>query len=303
MRYIRFFVFLLIGSVMLVCLSCNTCSRRQTTEKITIDLADLVSDSIYFNMARTAYYALPTPIELSVLIKKSGITWQPALLNDPADAAKYLTQQKIALNFGVYITDLTYAGLFEQSQTVLRYKQAIQQLTEGLGLQSAVDPNTMQLLEANINDKDAVLRIISDTYASYTASLNENDRYFLTLAILTGGWVEGMYIATSTIDERLTSTENRMKQLVVDQILTFDLIWQAMSDFKEIPDVAGLMNDLSGLAQIFDKIYVHQTPNVVTVSDDGKTSNIAASNIINVTPEAFAKIRNQIQILRHNITK
>jgi hypothetical protein len=304
MRNIRFSVSLLIGGIcMAMCHSCSTCSRQQITNDITVDLADLVSDSTYINMARTMYYALPTPIELSMLLKSSGIGWQPALLNDPANAAKYLTHQKMALNFGGYITDLAYAGLFEQSQTVLRYKLAIRQLMEGLGLSSSVDLNTMQQLEASINDKDAVMHIISETYASCTSSLNEGDRYSLTLAILTGGWVEGMYIATNSIDENLLSDESRMKQLVVDQILTFDMMWRVMSDFKDISDVADMMNDLSGLANIFDKIYVDQTPNVVTVNDDGKTSDIVASNIIDVTPETFAHIKAQIQNLRYYFTK
>ena len=121
MRNIRFSIFLLIGSAcMLMCPSCNTCSRQQTIEDITIDLADLAIDSSYVNMARKVFYALPTPIELAMLIKNLGIAYQPAFLNDPVNASRYLTNRKMALNFGAYITDLTYAGLFEQSQTVLR---------------------------------------------------------------------------------------------------------------------------------------------------------------------------------------
>lgn len=304
MRNTRFFIFLLIGSAcMLICHSCSTCSRQQTVENITIDLADLAIDTTYVNMARKAYYALPTPIEMSIMIKNSGIVWQPALLNDPANAAKYLTHRKMALNFGVYFTDMTYAGLLGQSQTVLRYKRAIQQLTEGLGLQSAVDLNTLQLLEANINDRDAVLRIIADTYASCMELLNESDRYSLTLAILTGGWVEGMYIVTSMINEIMPSDESKMKQMIVDQKLTFDMMWQVMSDLKNIPDVAALMNDLSQLAQLYDLIGVDHTPNLVEVVDDGQYSHIVSDNKDDVTPATFAKIKEQIQILRQNFIK
>jgi len=288
---------------MLICHSCSTCSRQQTVENITIDLADLAIDTTYVNMARKAYYALPTPIEMSIMIKNSGIVWQPALLNDPANAAKYLTHRKMALNFGVYFTDMTYAGLLGQSQTVLRYKRAIQQLTEGLGLQSAVDLNTLQLLEANINDRDAVLRIIADTYASCMELLNESDRYSLTLAILTGGWVEGMYIVTSMINEIMPSDESKMKQMIVDQKLTFDMMWQVMSDLKNIPDVAALMNDLSQLAQLYDLIGVDHTPNLVEVVDDGQYSHIVSDNKDDVTPATFAKIKEQIQILRQNFIK
>ena len=305
MRIIHFSVSLLIGSaLMFMCHSCNTCSRPQTiVEDITIDLADLAIDSTFVNMAHNAIYALPTPIEMSMLIKNSGISYKSTLLNDPSSVTKYLTNQKMALNFGVYITDLTYAGLYEQSQTVLRYKHAVLQLTDGLGLRSAIAPNTMQLLEANINDKDAVLQIISDTYASCTASLNEDDRYSLTLAILTGGWVEGMYIATSMTDEKLDSDKDRMNQLVINMKLTFDMIWQAMSELKDIPEVSGLKREMSVLAQLINQVNVTQTANQVTPADDGKTSNIASTSIHNVTPEVYVKIKEQIQILRQNFTK
>lgn len=270
----RFFKLLLMGSIcMLVCHSCSTCSRKQPAD-IIIDLADWAIDSTYANMARKAYYALPTPIEMSMLLKSSGIGWQPDLLSNPADAAKHLTHRKMALNFGVYVTDLTYAGLFEQSQTVLRYKRAIEILTDGMGLQSAVDFNTLQQLEANANDKDAVLRIVAETYASCTASLNESDRYSLTLAMITGGWIEGMYIATSMT----TLYDSRTKQLIIDQKLTFDMMWMVMSDLNHIPDVAGMMNDLSELAQLLDKV-----------------------DVDNVTLEEYVKIKEQIRILRQNI--
>jgi len=187
MRNLRFPISLLIISVSLLMFhSCSRCSRQSAIDNITIDLADLAIDSNYVNMAQKVFYALPTPVEISMLIKSMGIDYQSALLNDPANVSKYMSQLKMALNYGVYVTDLSYAGLFEQSQTVLHYKNAVLQLTERLGLQSAIDVNTLKLLEENINDRNAVLRIVSDTYASCTAALNENERYFLTLAMLVG---------------------------------------------------------------------------------------------------------------------
>ena len=305
MRNIRFSISLMIGSVlMLTSHSCSTCSRQPTTiESITLDLADLAIDSSYVDMARKVFYALPTPIEMSILVKNSGINYQPALLNDPANTSKYLTNRKRALNFGTYVTDLTYAGLFGQSQTVLLYQQAIRQLTDELGLRSAIDPDLMQRLEENIHNRETVIRIASETYTSCTASLNEEDRYFLTLAVIAGGWVEGMYIATGMTNENLALNEDRMKQLIVDQKLTFDMIWQAMSDLKNIPDVSRLMSEMTDLTRLFDSIMIDQTANMVTIADDGKTSIISSTSINDVTPQTYSKIKDQIQTLRFHFTK
>ena len=276
MRNIRI-IFLFIGGACILFLhSCNTCSRPQTIEEVTIDLADLSIDSSFLNMAQKVFYNLPSPIEMTILMKNLGVTFQPSLLHDPSNASKYLTNQKMALNFGAYIADLTYAGLFEQSQTVLRYKLAVRILMEGLGLMSTIDINAMQQLEDNINNKDEVLRIISDTYASCTAALNENDRYFLTLAVFIGGWVEAIYIATSIT----TLHDNRTKQLMIDQKLTFDMLWQIMSEMNYIPEVAGMMDDLSELAHSLDKL-----------------------DIENITSEEYVKIKEQIRIFRQNFTQ
>ena len=226
MSYIRSSIFILMGvSCLFLFQSCSTCSRQQTLENITIDLdlADFPVDSFYFNMGSKVLYTLPTPIEASMLVKNWGIPY-PELLNDPANASKYLTKQKMAVNFGVYATDIICAGLYEQAQTVLQYKQAVQQLAEGLGLQSAVDRQMLEKLEANITNKNELMQIIADIYASCSEFLSEDDRDFYALAVLSGGWVEGMYIATNMVDENNVKDVDLMRHIVTDNKQTFDLL-------------------------------------------------------------------------------
>ena len=212
MKYVRFSLFLLTGiSCMFLCSSCNTCSRPQKLDSITInlDMADLAMESLYVDMGKNVLFAMPTPIEASMLIKNWGVP-KPELLNDPANASGYTTKKKQAINFGIYVTDMTTSGLYQQTQTVLKYRQALLQLVEGLGLQKAASPKVMKELEDNINDRKKTLEIISNLYASCTAFLSEDDRDFYALAMLSGGWVEGMFIATSMIDEKQASNLDKM---------------------------------------------------------------------------------------------
>ena len=271
--------------------SCSTCSRTQTLENITVnlDMADVSMESLYIDMGKNVLFALPTPIEASMLIKNWGVP-HPDLLNDPASASGYTTKKKQAVNFGVYITDMTTAGIYEQTQTVLRYRQAILQLVEGLGLQSIVSPQVMQQLEENINNRNKLLEIISDIYARCTDFLSNDDRDFYALAMLTGGWVEGMFIATSMIDENQVSKLNDMRQLVADNKLTFDLLWQALSELDVIPDDAVyLMLDMAYIAHLFG----HQT--LISASTAQRDPN---HNIDNITPQFFAQLKSHIHQLR-----
>jgi len=257
-------------------------------------MADLTIESLYINMGSKLLYALPTPIEASMLVKNWGIPY-PELLNDPSNASKYLTKKKMALNLGVYITDIVCAGLYEQSQTVFQYRQPIQALLDGLGLQSAIDQKLIQKLEETINNKVEFLQIVSDIYVSSTAFLTEDDRDFYALAMLTGGWVEGMYIATSMIDENDVSNADKMKQIITDNKLAFDLLWQALGEMDVIPEEAVfLMLDMSYVAHLFG----HQT--LISASAPPRDPN---GNIDNITPKFFADLKSYIQQLRQQLVK
>jgi len=293
MKYLHFSViFLISASCLFLFPSCNTCSRQQTAENISIDIdlanMDMDVNSLYLDVGYKVLYTLPTPIEAAMLIKNWGIP-RPELLNDPVNASKYLTKKKMAVNFGVYMTDMICAGLYGQAQTVLKYKHAMQLLVEGLGLQSAIDPKVIQQIEDHLNEKNELMQIFSDIYASSTVFLSEDNRDFYALAILSGGWVEGMYIATNMIDEQQPSNESKMEQVIEENKLTFDLLWQALGEMDDIPDDAVyLMLDMSYVAHLFG----HQT-----------LLSVPPSTSIQNTQVFFAELKNHIQVLRQQFTK
>jgi hypothetical protein len=286
------------GFCVTFCPSCTTCSR---SHNVPINVDGFGEDTGYVKTAQKVFRSLPTPIEMSILIKNLGIEYQPSLLNDPLNTSKYVTHNQMALNFGVYVTDLVYAGLFEQTQTMLRYKLAIQKMVDGLGMSSAVDNTLLKKLETNINNKEEMLEILADTYSSCSAFLNEEDRHFLTIAALVGGWVEGMYIASSLTNEHLVNSENKIEQLVIDQKLTFDMLWQVMSELDGNADIAALMSEMSGLVRAFDRIQIKHTHHQVSFDEQEKTNVIKSD--ASVDTDVFAEVKEQIQTIRYNFVK
>lgn len=297
MKYVRLITFLFTGfSFMFLFQSCSTCSSPKRVENIVVDvdMANLTMDSIYLSMGHRVLYDLPTPIEVSMLIKNWGVPY-PELLNDPANASAYLTRKKQALNLGVYITDMSTAGLYEQTQTVLRYRHALQTLIEALGLQTVVSKDVIQEIEDNINDKNRLLEILSDIYASAAKYLSNDDRDFYALAIMTGSWVEGMYIAVSMIDENQPSNEGKMKQVLNENKATFDILWKALGELDIIPEEAiFLMLEMSPIAHLLG----HETLGAATTARKDPLNNID-----NITPKFFADVKEHILLLRNHFVK
>ena len=74
---------------------------------VTID-KQLLDD---FNKSKLIFYSLPSPLETAMLIKRSGAGYNTDLLNDYTSTTRYNTNLKMALNLGVFSTDMSYSSL------------------------------------------------------------------------------------------------------------------------------------------------------------------------------------------------
>ncbi|NJK94535.1 MAG: hypothetical protein HC905_06055 [Bacteroidales bacterium] len=85
---------------------------------------------------------MPSPLESASLIKSSGAVFDEKLLNDVASTSKYTTNKSLALNLGIYTTDLSYASMFDQTQITITYMDAAKKMADGLGILEAIDKST-----------------------------------------------------------------------------------------------------------------------------------------------------------------
>ena len=68
---------------------------------------------------------IPSPLEISVLLKESGKKYNGSYLNSPESISNYNSNYKKALNLGVYGTDLGYTNIYEQNQDGVKYMASI----------------------------------------------------------------------------------------------------------------------------------------------------------------------------------
>ena len=151
--------------------------------------------------AKKVFYTVPSPYETALIFERSGVGYNIGVLNPIDNVNNYSTNVKQALNFGVYGADLSYANIFDQSQQCMFYMNCAKKLADGLGITSAFDAETMERIEANMNNRDSLMNIINDAYWVADGYLKENEQDFLSALIISGGWIEGLYLGTVTLDE------------------------------------------------------------------------------------------------------
>lgn len=241
------------------------------------------------------FYALPSPLETAMLIKTSGALFNEELLNPVENSSNYITNRSMALNLGIYTTDLSYASLFDQTQATIKYMATAKKLAEGLGVLDAIDNNTLQRLEDNVNNRDVIMDIISETFMNSSSFLKENDREAVAAVMLVGGWLEGLYIALNLVDEK-DLEKSKLVERIIDQKLSLDVVMMLLDDNIENPDVAFVKNDIIKIKEIFDKVKVTTTD--LKVSKEKDVTTLKAETKSKLTPEVFRDLKKTVSEIR-----
>ena len=280
--------------------SCSS-SGNKNTAAVTVDSTELESDIFKdISHAKQIFYSLPSPLESAILIKSSGAGYSEKLLNPLGSVTKYTTNKSMALNLGIYITDLSYASLFDQAQTTIKYMEASKKMATGLGITDAIDKATMDRLEENINNRDVILDIISETFMSSTAFLKDNDRQPLATISLVGGWVEGLYLATQLVGD--SPLDNKIVGRIVDQKLSLEMVIKLLDGNKENADIVNVTTSINQLKAVYDKIKIN-TSKISSVTDTVKhVTTLKSTSTSNINQEVFNELRDAVKSVRSNFT-
>lgn len=249
------------------------------------------------NTAKRIFYSLPSPLETAMLIKNAGATYNEELMNPISNTSRYITSKSRALNLGIYSTDLSYASLFDQSQATLDYIGAAKEMADGLNILDAIDEETVNQLEEQINNRDAIIDIISETLMNSSSFLKENDLEGTASVVLVGGWVEGLYIATSLVSEN-DLNNNKLVERIVDQKLSLDIMISLLESSPEDQDAQAVLEDVKALKLIFDKITINQGE--VTAVEDPETNvtTLKSESSIKITNRVFTELKTKVIEIR-----
>ncbi len=282
-------------------------SDRKKKENKELNLEDFISKDDIFNdidKAKKIFYSLPSPLETAMLIKSAGANYDEELLNSLDNVDNYSTNMSMALNLGIYTTDLSFASLFDQTQTSIKYMEAAKKMAEGLDITDAINSETIKNLEENLNNRDIIMDIISETFLNSSSYLKENDRQSVAAIVLVGGWIEGLYIATQLVGDNLT--ENKLVDRISEQKLSFNLVQRMLEDNRvdesgeEDEDIVNLMVQLKKLKTVFDKVKVETTEIKIEPNDETHVTTLKSQTKITITPEAFHELKESVKMLRTN---
>lgn len=207
-------------------------------------------------------HELPPPSEVPLLLQQVGADFNSGVTNDISKVSSYNSNEKAALNLGIYATDVGYFASYEQVQDALKYMEGCQNLADYLGIASSFDVSLLRRFEQNIGNRDSLAVLINEAMAQAEVQLENNDRTTIAALALAGSYIEGLYISTQVIKNYPNDLPPDVRNLVLEPLMRLvadqqrpllDLIGVLNSiDHDEVVD--SMAREMSALRFHFDEI-------------------------------------------------
>ncbi len=249
--------------------SCGSNSESGNTTMATDSVAK--SGLVNTDTAKSSeLLSLPAPMQVASAIKRICPKYYENLLCPTTNGSANNFSKTLTL--GMYAFDLGYANVYEQRQTSLNYFVTSIKLADELKIIGPVNASSLKSFKENINNNDSVKHYTLNSFGNIHDNLISSDRKNEAFLILTGSFIEGLYVCSS-----IQTKDKNLASLVGEQKLFLDNLVIILPAYKDEAGMSELIAQLADLKTVYDKIEIKYKEDTdpskksiepITVSDD-----------------------------------
>jgi hypothetical protein len=277
------FFSLLLGLTMLLA-SCVESTDKKTTQppvQAQLDSAEVAR----MKELEKIFFSIPSPVEMSSLIKQNGYQFDQGKLVATANVDKYTGESRQAVMLGIYGADLSYTAIFDQKQLTTEYFAAAQKLARQMDADGTITPELLERLEKNQANRDSMLHIISEAYSDLNGYLKEKDRVEVSAMVVAGGWLEALYLSTQYSGDG----NSAMRQRIAEQKYSLNNLMSYLEKFGDTPSLQELKTDLGRLQEAYAAVAESKGKTSTSKDESGKMV-IGTTSTITIDDAALSKI-------------
>lgn len=293
---------IIVGLILVVLSACGSKKTDETDFLKKIDSTKTEGPTISAEVISGILEAIPSPLEISMLLKESGKKYNISYLNPADNRTKYNSNYKKALNLGIYGTDLGYTNIYEQNQDGVKYMEAIKELADGLNIGQFFDIETVGRLATNSKNLDSLLLITTQNFNSINHYLQTQNRANLSVLLLTGGWLEALHVTCEVA--QISPNNTQLHETIGEQKIILENIMLLLSFYKDSDqNMASLLTDMDELKKTFDKVKITYTYKESTfeIVDGVMVIKDNSSSTIQITKEDISNIKTITDNIRSKI--
>ncbi|MFN5620565.1 MAG: hypothetical protein ACK478_04620 [Flavobacteriales bacterium] len=286
---------LLLGFSILLA-SCGESTDQKTTQppvQTTLDSAEVAR----MKELEKIFFSIPSPMEMSSLIKEKGYQFDQNKLVATSNVDKYTGESRQAVMLGVYGADLSYTAIFDQKQMTMEYFAAAQKLARSMGVDGALTNDLIERLDKHQENRDSMLHIVSEAYSDLNGYLKENQRIEVSAMIVAGGWLEGLYLSTIYGNDGNTD----LRQRIAEQKYALNNLMSYLDKFGDAPALKELRADLKTIQDAYAGVGENKGK-TTSSKDESGTMVIGTTTTLSMDDATLATIATLAKDLRTKYT-
>ena len=297
MKLYRFSCVITLG---LVTLSLQSCGDTQGIEQNVIEEEVFNPNNSMNTIFDDKIFSIPSPVQTAFLIKKLDLEYNSEIGNKTENGNGYISEYQQSLNLGIYGADMGYSALYDQKNITLNYLAAVQNITNELGLDAAFDKSFLDKFKTNADDDQEMIELMSEAFKKADNFLKQSDRKDVSAWILTGGWIESLYIAchlNSQVDNLA------IQKRIGEQKQTIKTIVDILKEYNTENINDTLISELEALISIFKNVNITYDYVAPETNKDSKTTVLRHGSDVKISKSTLNEIKSKVNSIRALITK
>lgn len=243
---------------------------------------------------------ISSPVEMAMTIKSTGAPFNQKYLASTNKVDNLNTSFKQALNLGIYGCDLGYLNMYEKTGSIISSMQAIKKLSDQLRIGQFFDFNTIKRLATNKENIDSLMYLSVSSFNNMDEYLRESNRSNISSLLVTGMWIEGMYLLSQVVKE---NPRQDLRDHVGDSKIVLSDLLLILKNYKADPDFASLVKQIEKIKNEYENVTIQVVQGEpTTVEIDGMLMiQDNSEQIVKMSDETLQKIIAAIEESRNMI--
>lgn len=268
-----------------------------------VDSQDLLSDFEYADSLQShvvvseeiindMIHSIPSPIEMTSLIMSTGAEFDEQLLTDPDRVETYVTAHSKAVNLGIYGAELGYLNIYGKTLLGADYLSALRTLSKDLGVEQFFDFHTLKRLASSSDNIDSLLNITTQGFSKMETFLREQNRVKASVMIVTGTFVEGLYIAGQIANQK---SNPELTERIGEQKMSLNNLVIMLEVYQKDLEVSQLITDFKELKKLYDEV------EIITIYGEPITKEV--DGMLVIEDQSTSEVKMSKELLQNIITK
>ena len=264
-----------------------SCGSSNKDEQANSDEYQQAEESLK-DQIKDVVYNIPSPTEIPYLLQATGAEFNQSLLNDNKKVDQYLTRNdKAALNLGVYAADIGYLSSYDKTQEAIDYLNSAKKLADNLGVIGSFDMDVLKKFEANISNRDSLAALLDNAVQKTDKYLKDDSRNRLAALMVTGSFVEGLYISTGLIksypknilkDDQRNLVLTPLMRVILEQSKSVDELHRMLSTAEQSEPITTILKDLTELQASYKSLNIEEQ-----IKNNRSDLALSDKNLVNIT--------------------